>query len=92
MANGQINGSIGFEQQLWQTADKLRNNMDAAKYKHGCLYWLIIGLWLHPLLWLFCTLPMLLITLFFPKKIKLKRNSILLLFVRTVPSGGMYNQ
>jgi len=24
MANGQINGSIGFEQQLWQAADKHR--------------------------------------------------------------------
>lgn len=37
MANGQINGSTGFEQQLWQTADKLRNNMDAAEYKHVVL-------------------------------------------------------
>lgn len=37
MANGQANGSIGFEQQLWQTADKLRNNMDAAEYKHVVL-------------------------------------------------------
>ena len=37
MANGQINGSIGFEQQLWQAADKLRNNMDAAEYKHVVL-------------------------------------------------------
>src|SRR3989344_3988739 len=26
--------SLGFEQKLWQVADKLRNNMDAAEYKH----------------------------------------------------------
>ncbi|RJR26671.1 SAM-dependent DNA methyltransferase [candidate division WWE3 bacterium] len=26
--------NLGFEQVLWQTADKLRNNMDAAEYKH----------------------------------------------------------
>ena len=28
---------IGFEAKLWQTADKLRNNMDAAEYKHVVL-------------------------------------------------------
>jgi hypothetical protein len=26
--------TIGFEAKLWLTADKLRNNMDAAEYKH----------------------------------------------------------
>jgi type I restriction enzyme M protein len=32
------NGSdIGFEATLWQAADKLRNNMDAAEYKHVVL-------------------------------------------------------
>jgi type I restriction enzyme M protein len=32
------NGSnIGFEEQLWQAADKLRSNMDAAEYKHVVL-------------------------------------------------------
>ncbi len=25
---------VGFEEKLWQMADKLRNNMDAAEYKH----------------------------------------------------------
>jgi type I restriction enzyme M protein len=28
---------IGFEAKLWQMADKLRNNMDAAEYKHVVL-------------------------------------------------------
>lgn len=35
-ANG--NGAnLGFEQKLWIAADKLRNNMDAAEYKHVVL-------------------------------------------------------
>ncbi|PHG81180.1 class I SAM-dependent DNA methyltransferase [Bacillus wiedmannii] len=29
--------TIGFEEQLWSAADKLRNNMDAAEYKHVVL-------------------------------------------------------
>ena len=28
---------INFEDKLWQAADKLRNNMDAAEYKHVVL-------------------------------------------------------
>ena len=32
MAVGTTN--IGFEEKLWQAADKLRSNMDAAEYKH----------------------------------------------------------
>jgi type I restriction enzyme M protein len=31
------NNSEGFEKQLWKAADKLRNNMDAAEYKHVVL-------------------------------------------------------
>src|SRR4051812_43576650 len=30
-------GHLGFENTLWQAADKLRNNMDAAVYKHVVL-------------------------------------------------------
>lgn len=30
-------GNLGFEQKLWQAADKMRNNMDAAEYKHVVL-------------------------------------------------------
>ncbi|MFH1471845.1 MAG: class I SAM-dependent DNA methyltransferase [Nanoarchaeota archaeon] len=39
MANSKSsNGAnLGFEQKLWQVADKLRNNMDAAEYKHVVL-------------------------------------------------------
>lgn len=33
-----VNGAnLGFEQKLWAAADKLRNNMDAAEYKHVVL-------------------------------------------------------
>ncbi len=35
MATGTTN--IGFEEKLWQSADKLRSNMDAAEYKHVVL-------------------------------------------------------
>jgi len=33
----QTNGDLGFEQKLWQAADKMRSNMDAAEYKHVVL-------------------------------------------------------
>lgn len=29
--------NLGFEEKLWQAADKLRSNMDAAEYKHVVL-------------------------------------------------------
>ena len=35
MAVGTTN--VGFEEKLWQAADKLRSNMDAAEYKHVVL-------------------------------------------------------
>ncbi len=35
---GKQNGAnLGFEDKLWQTADKLRGHMDAAEYKHVVL-------------------------------------------------------
>jgi type I restriction enzyme M protein len=37
MANYNSKGDLGFEQKLWQAADKLRSNMDAAEYKHVVL-------------------------------------------------------
>ncbi len=33
----QSTANVGFEAKLWATADKLRNNMDAAEYKHVVL-------------------------------------------------------
>jgi len=33
----QSSAMLGFEAKLWQAADKLRNNMDAAEYKHVVL-------------------------------------------------------
>lgn len=35
--NGGNGATLGFETKLWQAADKLRNNMDAAEYKHVVL-------------------------------------------------------
>jgi len=31
------NGDLDFTAKLWQAADKMRNNMDAAEYKHVVL-------------------------------------------------------
>ena len=37
-AEEKTNGAtLGFETKLWQAADKMRNNMDAAEYKHVVL-------------------------------------------------------
>ena len=33
----QSSANLGFEAKLWLSADKLRNNMDAAEYKHVVL-------------------------------------------------------
>jgi type I restriction enzyme M protein len=34
---GDTTANLGFEAKLWQAADALRNNMDAAEYKHVVL-------------------------------------------------------
>src|SRR3954471_18487762 len=36
-ADGETGANLGFEAKLWQAADALRNNMDAAEYKHVVL-------------------------------------------------------
>ena len=35
MTKNKNNNNTNLEQSLWAAADKLRNNMDAAEYKHG---------------------------------------------------------
>jgi len=37
MANKSNGANLGFEEKLWQAADKLRSNMDASEYKHVVL-------------------------------------------------------
>jgi type I restriction enzyme M protein len=37
VTNSNNTASIGFEQQIWEAADILRGNMDAAEYKHVVL-------------------------------------------------------
>ena len=44
--------------------------------KHGCLYWILIGWWLELFMWLFLTLPWIIIKIFKPKKIATKVESI----------------
>ena len=36
-ANNNTGANLGFEAKLWAAADALRNNMDAAEYKHVVL-------------------------------------------------------
>jgi len=38
MAQGKSNGAtLGFEETLWQAADKMRGHMDPSEYKHVAL-------------------------------------------------------
>jgi len=37
MSKANNGANLGFERQMWQAADALRSNMDAAKYKHVVL-------------------------------------------------------
>ena len=38
--------------------------------RKGVLYWLLIGWWLETLMWVFLTLPWLIVKIFSPKKYK----------------------
>lgn len=44
--------------------------LELKEKKHGALYWICVGWWLKPILWLFLTLPMLVVSIFKPKKYK----------------------
>lgn len=43
--------------------------------RHGVLYWLFIGWWLEIIMWLFLTLPWLIIKIFKPNKVKSNTHS-----------------
>lgn len=43
--------------------------------KHGCVYWLLIGWWLELFMWIFLTLPWLIIKIFKPNKVNSKTHS-----------------
>ncbi len=47
------------------TESKLKNK------QHSALYWIFIGWWLHPILWICLTLPMIFLRLFGHKKQKI---------------------
>lgn len=42
------------------------------KKRRSILYWIFIGWWLNPILWLFMTLPMIIIKIFKPNRYKTK--------------------
>ena len=42
---------------------------------HGVVWWLCIGWWWVPILWLFFTIPALIIKIFAPKKQNLKQRN-----------------
>lgn len=41
---------------------------EKAKGRHSIIYWLLIGWWLHPLMWLVATLPMLIWRIICPNR------------------------
>ena len=44
-AKSKANGAnLGFEEKLWQAADKMRGHMDPAEYKHVVLGLIFLGL------------------------------------------------
>ncbi len=45
------------------------------KKKHNWVYWLLIGWWLEPILWLCFFIPMLIFKIFKPKKYKTTNKS-----------------
>lgn len=49
-------------------------NIQSLKVKHSKFYWIVIGWWLNPILWLCFTLPMLIVHLFKPKNYKLNNQ------------------
>lgn len=46
------------------------NEQELKTKGHGCLYWICFGWLIEIILWIFLTLPMLIIAIFKPKKYK----------------------
>lgn len=59
----------GSENVNVQLVTKVKNK------KHGIIYWLFIGWWLEPVMWIFLTLPWLIIKIFKPKQVTSKTQS-----------------
>lgn len=51
------------------------NELELKKKGHSAIYWLLIGWWLQPILWIFMTLPMLIIAIFKPSKKKIVNHT-----------------
>ena len=45
------------------------------KKHHGIVYWLLVGWWLQPILWVCLTLPMIIISIFKPKNYKMESKT-----------------
>lgn len=41
-----------------ENVNVMADHTEKAKGRHGIIYWLFVGWWLHPLMWLVATLPM----------------------------------
>lgn len=68
---------------------QLLSETELKRKHHGLLYWLLIGWWLQPLLWIFFTLPMLIITIFRPGKYQTRTvHKKRCAFVRSVENRG----
>ena len=46
------------------------------KKKHNWIYWVFIGWWLEPIMWLCFFLPMLIVKIFKPKKYKTVNRTV----------------
>lgn len=44
------------------------NTVSLNKNRHGLIYWVLIGWWLHPLLYFFATIPMILWRIIHPNR------------------------
>ena len=51
-------------------------NETQLKKKHSILYWMLIGWWLEPILWICLFVPMLIWKLFRPKSYKMVNKSL----------------